>query len=406
MKTIDVARARAETPGCERVVHFNNAGGALAPRVVTEATIGYIEREALTGAYEQAAIDVELIDRYRYAAATLVNATPAEIAFAYNDSLAFSNTFWGLANTGAIARNSVVIVDRAIYVSHYLTLLQACRVLDVQIRVVESGVDGAIDLDALERLVDERVSLVQLTHIGTHRGLVNPVAAAAAIIRRSSEAIVALDACQSLGHIPVDVAAIGCDVLTGTGRKFLRGPRGTGLAFVSEPLLDRIDPPGLDGHNATWIDDHSYQLHRDAQRLESFEVNMATKVGLGVALDYALSWGIDAISAQIMSLADQLRTLLADVGIEVLDGGQVQSGIVTFRCSNEAPEATCERLALAGINTKVVNGGSARLDMESRGVVSAVRASLHYYNTSDEIRRLIEVLSRGKDVVNPDEPED
>lgn len=175
MKRIDVARARADTPGCETVVHFNNAGGSLAPRVVTDAVIGYVGREALAGAYEQAAADAGLIDRYRPAAATLISASTSEIAFAYNDTLAFSNTFWGLAATGSIARNSVVLVDRTVYVSHYLALLQAHRQLGIEIRVIESDADGSVDLESLRLFLDERVSLVHLTHIGSHRRLVNPV---------------------------------------------------------------------------------------------------------------------------------------------------------------------------------------------------------------------------------------
>ena len=251
MQPIDIARARADTPGCDRVVHFNNAGGSLPPSVVVDAVVGYVQREALAGAYEQAATDAEMIDRFRPAAASLLNADVSEIAFAFNDTLAFSITFWGLVATGAVAPNSVVLVDRTVYVSHYLALLQAERQLGIKIRIIESNADGSIDLGSLRSRLDDRVSLVQLTHIGTHRGLVNPVEEAGALIRAAGEAIYALDACQSLGHMPVDVRAIGCDLLTGTGRKFLRAPRGTGLVYVSGRLLDRIDPPGIDGHSAS-----------------------------------------------------------------------------------------------------------------------------------------------------------
>ncbi len=393
MHPIDIDRARADTPGCDRVVHLNNAGGSLPPRVVTDAVVGYVQREALTGAYEQAAMDADVIDRYRPAAASLLNADESEIAFAFNDTLAFSTTFWGLAATGAIAPNSSVLVDRGVYVSHYLGLLQAEKQLGIKIRVIESTADGSIDLESLRSLLEEQVSLVQLTHIGTHRGLVNPVIEAGALIRSAGQAIYALDACQSLGHIPVDVRAIDCDLLSGTGRKFLRAPRGTGLIFVSRRLLDRIDPPGIDGHSANWIDQHTYQLLPDARRFEPFEVNMATKVGLGVAIDYALSWGIDAIAERVTTLADLMRSLLTTNGIEVLDGGQRRSGIVTFRLDHESPASTQHRLAAEGINTTVVRPGSARLDMETRGVSAAVRASVHYYNTVEEIDRLMEVLS-------------
>jgi cysteine desulfurase/selenocysteine lyase len=392
LKKIDVARARAETPGCERVVHFNNAGGSLPPRAVIDAVTSYVEREALAGAYEQAVIDAALIDAYRPAAAALINAEPSEVAFAFNDTLAFSNTFWGLVATGAVPRDSVIVVDRAVYVSHYFALLQARRLLNVTIRVIESGGDGMLDLSSLQSLLDERVSFVQLTHVGTQRGVVNPVEMAGVVIRSSGDAIYALDACQSVGQLPVDVEAIGCDVMTATGRKYLRAPRGTGFAFVSRRLIDRVDPPGIDGHSAYWRDDDSYQLLPDAGRLESFEVNMATKLGLGVAIEYALAWGIEAIAERIEALAIELRERLSGAGFEVLDGGEARSGIVTFRSTKESPEATQTWLSARGINTSVALTQSARLDMDQRGIPAAVRASLHYYNTSEEISALIDAL--------------
>jgi selenocysteine lyase/cysteine desulfurase len=392
LKQIDVIRARAETPGCEHVTHFNNAGGSLPPRAVLDAVTGYIQREARAGAYEQAVIDAALIDRYRPAAATLINADPSEVAFTYNDTLAFSNTFWGLTATGAIPRDSVVLVDRAVYVSHYLALLQARQLLNVTIKVIESGSDGVLSLESLESLLDERVSFVQLTHIGTQRGVINPVEEAGAVIRSRANALYFLDACQSVGQIPIDVRQIGCDVMTVTGRKYLRAPRGTGFVYVSSRLIEQVDPPGIDGHSAFWRDDDSYELLPSAERLESFEVNMATKVGLGVAIDYALSWGVEAIAERIGSLASELRERLSSAGYEVLDGAAARSGIVTFRSSRESPEATQLWLSTRGINTNVALTQSARLDMEQRGIPAAVRASVHYFNTSEEITALIDAL--------------
>jgi selenocysteine lyase/cysteine desulfurase len=392
LKQIDVTRARAETPGCEHVVHFNNAGGSLPPRVVIDAVTGYVEREALAGAYEQAVIDAALIEQYRPAAATLINADRSEVAFAYNDTLAFTNTFWGLVATGAVPRDSVILVDRAVYVSHYLALLQARQLLNITIHVVESSSDGVLDLDSLQSLLSDRVSLVQLTHIGTQRGVVNPVEEAGYLIRSSSDAIYSLDACQSMGQIPIDVQRIGCDVMTATGRKYLRAPRGTGFAFVSSRLIDQVDPPGIDGHSAFWRDDDSYDLLPDAGRLESFEVNMATKVGLGVAIDYVLSWGIEAIAERVGSLATELRERLTGAGYEVLDGADARSGIVTFRSTTESPEATQSWLSSRKINTTVAQTQAARLDMDHRGIPSAVRASVHYFNTSEEITTLIGAL--------------
>ena len=315
----DVARARADTPGCEGVVHFNNAGSSLPPKV---------------------------------------------------------------------------LVDQASYVSHYLGLLQAARHGDLEIVIVPNDHTGALSVEALAGAIDERVSLVSLTHIGTHQGLVNPVAAAGACLAGTGIPYL-LDACQSLGQIPLDVDTIGCDVLTATGRKFLRAPRGTGVLWVRPSLLDRMDPPGIDGHSAAWIDADTYELLPDSRRFEPFEVSMATKVGLGVAADYALSWGVAASAKRIANLAGLLRQELGGLGgVEVLDGGSERCGIVTFRVAGRSAGEVKARLVETGINTSVTSAPSARLDMASRGVDEAVRASVHYYNTDDEVARLV-VAVRG-----------
>jgi selenocysteine lyase/cysteine desulfurase len=373
---------------------LNNAGASLPPRPVTEGVIGYLRREELHGGYETFEAMEPLVGRYRAAMATLIEADPAEIAVSQNDTQAWASAFWGLVHTGAIAPGSSVVVDRATYASHYVGLLQARKHFGLRIVLAESDETGALSLEALADVVDERVSMVALTHVGSHRGLVNPVELAGEVIRRRSSALYFIDACQSLGQLPVSVRASGCDVLTATGRKYLRAPRGTGVLFVASRVLDRIDPPGIDGHSAEWVSAWDYELLPDARRFEQFEASMANRVGLGIAIDYALSWGIGAIRARIAELAEHLRTGLADLGdVEVLDGGRVRSGIVTFRELRREPPETQAALRRAGIATSLVAPRSARLDMDPAGLAGAVRASVHYYNTTDELARVLAVLA-------------
>jgi cysteine desulfurase / selenocysteine lyase len=399
----DVARARADTPGCAHGVHLNNAGASLPPRPVTESVVNYLRCEELHGGYETFEALRPLVTRYRAAMATLIDAEPDEIAIAQNDTQAWATAFWGLVHSGAIAPGTSVVVDRAAYASHYVGLLQAQRYFGLTIKVAESDATGALSLDSLAEIVDERVSVVALTHVGSHRGLVNPVEQAGTVIRGRSNALYVIDACQSLGQLPVSVRASGCDVLTGTGRKYLRAPRGTGVLFVASRVLDRIDPPGIDGHSAAWVDASSYQLLPDARRFEQFEASMANRVGFGVAVDYAMSWGIDAIRSRIVELSEHLRAGLASLGaVEVLDGGHTRSGIVTFRERDREPAATQAVLRAAGVATSLVVARSARLDMDPAGLTSAVRASVHYYNTTDELDLMLSALAApGKRVSLP-----
>jgi len=391
--TFDVERARRETPGCHKVVHLNNAGASLPPEPVVDAVVDYLRSEALTGGYELEARESERAQRYRFALAALMGAHSHEIAWAVSDTAAFTTALGSLLSSGSVPPGSTVVVDRATYVSHYLGLLQAVRTHDLRIEVAESTPSGELDVTALSALLDERVSLACLTHVGTHRGSVNPVAEAGAAIRAAGEAIYLLDVCQSLGQLPIDVHDIGCDIATGTGRKFLRAPRGTGVLYVAESLVEQLDPPGVDSDSATWIDADNYLLPPDARRFEPFECSVALRVGLGVAADYAMQWGIEAIAHRITGLAEHLRDRLTGHGAIVYDGGQQRCGIVTFTVPGEQAERTQERLGAAGINTSVVSPDTARLDATSRAAAMAVRASVHYYNTSAEIDQLLEVLA-------------
>jgi cysteine desulfurase / selenocysteine lyase len=228
-----------------------------------------------------------------------------------------------------------------------------------------------------------------LTHVGTHRGLVNPVEEAGDLCRRA-EVPFFLDACQSVGQLPVDVARIQCDVATVTGRKWLRGPRGTGLLFVRTDFAERLRPPGIGWSSALWDDADHYRLRPGADRFLEFEVPVAAHLGLGVAIDHVLDLGIDSIASRVQGLAEQLRAGLAEIGgVTVRDGGTRRSGIVTFTVEGVPPESVSASATAAGINVSVSGAAWARLDMAAPDPTSVVRASPHYYNTEDELARLI-----------------
>jgi cysteine desulfurase / selenocysteine lyase len=388
---IDVDRLRADTPGCERIAHLNNAGSALPPTAVVERVVRHLRREAEIGGYEAKAEVAQESAAVRIDVARLLNASADEVALASSDTAAWTKALWGLEHAGWFDRGGRVIVDRAAYNSHYLSLLQVRERHGITIEALDASEDGSIDLDDLDRRLDSSVRLVTATHVGTHRGLVNPVRDVGARTRSLGVPFF-LDACQSTGQLVVDVAAIGCDVATGTGRKFLRGPRGTGFLYVRDEWAERMRPPGIDGTSATWIDGDSFTLAPGAARFEEFERSLAGELGLGVAVRYALDLGIDEIEARIAALAEHLRTRLTSVGAHVHDGGVRRCGIVTFSVDGVAPVDVQRAAGAADVHVSVTEAPWARLDMESRGLTAAVRASVHAYNTHDELDRLVEIV--------------
>ncbi|MDQ1672139.1 MAG: hypothetical protein QOC98_701 [Frankiaceae bacterium] len=390
--SFDVDRARRDTPGTREVTHLNNAGAALAPAVVLETMVGHLQLEAQVGGYEAAAAVGAASEAVYGSVAQLIGAAPHEIALAESATRAWDMAFYAFG----LGPDDVVVTGESEYSSNVLAFLHRARRTGATVRLVPNDQAGQIDVAALERTLDElgdRAALVSLTHVPTSNGLVSPAAAVGEVTRRAGVPFL-LDACQSVGQLAVDVTTIGCDLLSATGRKYLRAPRGTGFLYVSDRIRDRLDPPFIDLHAAEWVTEDRYTLRDDARRFESWEAGVAARLGLGAAVDYALGWGIDAIEARVGALAARLREQLATVtGVVVRDTGERRCGIVTFDVAGRDADDVVAQLRRTRVNTSVARAASARLDLARRGVGDVVRASVHYYNTDAELDLLISLLS-------------
>ncbi len=378
---IDVARARAETPGCGEVLHLNNAGAALMPAPVLAAQIGHLELEGRIGGYEAAEAAAPAFARTYDALAALLGCGNDEIALVENATVG-----WNLAlHALPFQAGDRILTAEAEYASNYIEYLRLAERRGVVVEAVPSDESGQLSLDALERMIDGRVKLISITHVPTNGGLINPAEGIGQIARAAGIPFL-LDACQSAGQLDLDVARLGCDLLSASGRKYLRGPRGSGFLYVRRALLERLDPPFLDLHGARWTGTDSYQPRPDARRFENWEFNVAAVIGLGAAVDYALGWGLSAIEARVTALGAALRERLAALpGVMVHDLGARRCGIVTFALAGRPAAEVKAVLAARRINVSVSSLESTRLDMARRGLHALVRASVHYYNTEEEL---------------------
>ncbi len=387
--TIDIIKARNETPGCSKVLHFNNAGAALLPRPVIEAVNGHFQLETEIGGYEAADAAEKSIKQFYDAAAQLIHCTTQEIAYLENATRAWDMVFYSLS----FKPGDRILTARAEYASNYIAFLQIAKKTGAIVEVIPDDEYGQLSLTALKEMIDPRVKLIAITHVPTQGGLVNPAEAVGEIAKKHG-IFYLLDATQSVGQMPIDVNKLHCDALCATGRKYLRGPRGTGFLYIKQARVDQLEPPFLDLLAAPWVGLNQYRINPDATRFETWERNYSNMIGLKTAIEYANSWGMENIWQRIVALSTSLRAKLSSIPkVTVRDLGKQKCGIVTFTIEGKEAGAISQELRQKKINTSVSLAEYARLDLEERGLNSLVRASVHFYNTEEEIDRFCQEIS-------------
>lgn len=384
----EIVQLRAMTPGTRHRVHLNNAGAALMTTGVLSTVVDHLNLEAKIGGYEAKAREVDRIEGVYGSVARLLNADPGEIALAENATVAWQWAFYAQR----FEAGDRLLTTTAEYAANYLSYLQVAKRTGAVIDLIPDDAEGRLDPKALNAMIDERVRLIAITWVPTNGGLVNPAAEVGRIARAHGIPFL-LDACQAVGQIPVDVEQLGCDMLAATGRKFLRGPRGTGFLYMKRPLLERTEPAMIDMYGASWAGGDRYNLRPDARRFETWESNYAGRLGLGTAIEEALAIGIPRIERRVKALAGGMRAMLSDVpGVTVHDLGPDPAAIVTFTLAGMDAATVAARLAERTINVSVSAPSSTPIDGARRHLPHLVRASPHYYNTESEIEQLADAV--------------
>jgi selenocysteine lyase/cysteine desulfurase len=382
----EIMEIRSATPGTSRVVHFNNAGASLMPRPVADKIFEYLTHELNYGGYETAEKFASNIESTYARLARYLNCDVSAIALTENATAAWSQAFLSIP----FEPGDTIITSASEYASNYIPFLQLQKKIGVNIKPVPCDSFGQADPAALSAMMDERVKLIAITHIPTNGGLVNP-AIEIGKIASENKVWYLLDACQSAGQMPLDVKQIQCDFLSATSRKFLRGPRGAGFLYASA-RTSTLEPAILDLHAAEWKSSGFYLMRSDARKYENWESNLAGVVGLGEAVNYMLDLGVDRIWQRIRKLSEYLRTRLNQVpGLQVQDLGKIRCGIVSFTAPVEAVLLK-NLLHQNGFNVSVIRPAHTLLDMQQRNLGTMTRASVHYYNTEEEIDRFAEQL--------------
>ena len=391
MSVLNIKQLRSETLGTKHVNHLNNAGASLVANSVHKKILEHLELERTLGGYEAAENCFGEIQNSYRAIGQLIGSQPHNIAFTENATGSFLQALSSIN----FSANDVILTSSNDYASNQIMYLSLVERLGVRLFRVEDDSDGSVDLHSLENLLRRlNPKLVAISHIPTSSGMVQPVKDIGRLCKQY-ESLYLVDACQSVGQMPIDVKEIECDFLSATGRKFLRGPRGIGFLFVSDRALDLgLKPLFPDLRGADWILEDLYQPAPDASRFENWEFPFSLVLGLGTAAVYAQKLGIEEIQRRAWGLAAKTRDLLAELtGVCLLDQGAQKSAIVTIGLEGEDVAVICDSLKKLGINTSVCTKSSAVIDFDNRKIDSALRISPHYFNTEDEIEELVSALS-------------
>jgi selenocysteine lyase/cysteine desulfurase len=388
---MNINKIRRDTAGVSRQLFMNSAGASLPPITVVQKITEYLREEEQLGAYKVETLEQDQLNEFYTEAAKLINCQPRNIAFSFSATEGYAKALSSIL----FVAGDYILTTNDDYVSNQLAFLSLQKRIGIQLIRSANLENGDIDLQDFEQLILRyKPKLVAVTHIPTSSGLVQDVEAVGQLCRKY-DTLYLVDACQSVGQLVVDVEKIGCDFLSATGRKFLRGPRGTGFLYIADKALNSgLTPLFFDMRGATWTGTDGYKLGNDAKRFETFERPCAAITGLAEALRYLNHIGIDKIYEYNSKLCAQLREMLSKVtDVNVLDKGSRTSNIITLNKNGK----TLEQMEFALIKHRVVysvtNKSSALIDFNNKQIDWTIRLSPHYFNTVKELEAVTEVLA-------------
>lgn len=361
------------------------------PDMVIKKIDEHLEFEKELGGYKAAENRVNEINGFYEEVAQLINSKPSNVAFAHDATDAYSKALSSIA----FKEDDIVITTDDDYTSNQIQFLSLKKRFGISIKRINTKPNGDLDIDHFESLIKQvRPKLVSVTHVPTNSGLVQDVESIGALCEKY-DILYLVDACQSVGQFSVDVHKIKCDFLSATGRKFLRGPRGTGFLFISDKVLNRgFAPLFVDGRGAVWTGESEYRIIETAKRFETWEYPYALMLGFKEAIKYLNSIGIRNVEAYNNTIIRRLReNLTSDKDVVMYDRGTVTCNILTFLKKGKTVDEIKEHLEKNAVFFSVSQKEWGLIDFNKKGVEAVIRISPHYFNTIQEIDALSEIIN-------------
>jgi cysteine desulfurase/selenocysteine lyase len=378
------------------LVYLDNAATTQKPRAVTAALDRFYERDNANVHRGLHALSMRATDGYegaRSRVARFVNAAePEEIIFTRGttESLNLVASSWGGAN---LKKGDVILLTEMEHHSNLVPWQLVAQRTGATLRYLPvTGDDGLLDLSQLDRVLTPEVRVFAFTHVSNTLGTVNPVAELCARARRVG-AVTVIDAAQSIGHMPVDVRAIGCDFLAFSGHK-MASVTGIGALYGRRSLLDAMPPWQGGGGMISSVDFFESRWKPTPERFEAGTPNFGDAIALGAACDFLDALGREEIRRHDGALARLAYERLSSLpGIRILGPKGERGGLVSF--AFEALHAH-DVVTFADEDGIALRGGHHCNQplMRKLGLTSTARASFYVYNEEREIDVLVASLRR------------
>ena len=378
------------------IAYLDNAATAQRPQCVLDAVRRfYCEQNAnpLRGLYPLSIAATDAYENAREAVRRFLNAkSTAEIVFTRNttEGLNLVAYSYGLSH---IRAGDEVVVSILEHHSDLLPWQMVCRQTGASLKFLDCEPDGSLDLNKAEALITDRTKLVAVTHVSNVIGRVNPIRQLADMAHKHG-AVLVVDGAQSTPHIPVDVQALDADFLAFSGHK-VYGPMGIGVLYGKRALLEEMPPFLTGGEMIESVSREGAVFAELPHKFEAGTVNAAGAAGLRAAIDYVQSVGFEAMHRQELALTQRTLAGMADMPhIHVIgsDKPEEHNGIVTFTVEGVHPHDVSEILACDGVDVRAGHHCAQPL-LQHLGLSATVRASFAFYNTENEVDRLLQSLS-------------
>ena len=387
---INIDKIRADTPCIN--IYMNHAAASVPPMPVIEEAESYFRTAVKYGTKAEWVIRyfTERLFNAKKSIAKLTGASSDEIAFTLDGPDAMNI----IANGMDFKPGDNIVLSKLRFICNVFPWLRL-KESGVEIRLAKAKKPGFIDLDDLKSQIDQKTKVVAITHMPPSLGTIQPVKQIAQITHQKGS-LLFLDACNTVGLVDIDVEDIGCDFMAVSGRKYMRGPTGTGFLFIKKEHICNIRPSYLGWKSGTW--DRNSDSYKDADSIDRFamgEPNFPGIFGLGKAAEYIVEiGGISQIENRVSMLTQYFLDNLHDnPNIEIYgpESSEGRAGLITFNLRGISSSKLSHLLNRQGI---IVEAGHFFCPgvMKMFGIESVVRMCVHYWNTKKEIDTVVNLL--------------